>query len=254
MPVAENLLKERIKAFGFRTWSDDGNPADPKQVPDFAVLGEVQIKKLSAKLEASGVVVTKYTLVSWTVKCVDRATGEEIYFNTTLPKGIGSWAGEGDAMKAIGAKIADEFSRNFFLQYVSVTGRKVTLSVDGLPDAASEDALLRELIGLPAIITASVRGSSRPRIYDLQIAGSTAEGDLVATGVLKALNAKLGQSCFSLGRIAGDEVNVIFAKNCAEAPILSRFDTNPPAGLYGAPPPRQKELIKDPETLRRLTL
>ena len=92
-PVAENLLKERIKAFGFRTWSDDGDrAAEAKQGADFAVDGEVQIKKLSARLEASGVVVTKYTLVSWTVKCVDRATGEEIYFNTTLPKGVGSWA------------------------------------------------------------------------------------------------------------------------------------------------------------------
>jgi serine/threonine-protein kinase len=63
-PVAENLLKERIKAFGFRTWSEDGNPADPKQNADFAVLGEVQVKKLSASLEASGVVVAKYTLTS----------------------------------------------------------------------------------------------------------------------------------------------------------------------------------------------
>ncbi len=125
-PVAENLLKERIKAFGFRTWSDE-NSVDARQGADFAVQGEVQVKKLSARLEASGVVITKYTLVSWTVKCLDRATGEEIYFNTALPKGIGSWASEGDAMKAIGMKIADEFSRNFFLQHVTVTGRKVTL-------------------------------------------------------------------------------------------------------------------------------
>ena len=62
--------------------------------------------------------MTKYTLTSWTVKCVDRATGEEIYFNTTLPKGVGSWASEEEALKAIGAKIADEFSRDFFLQHV----------------------------------------------------------------------------------------------------------------------------------------
>ena len=104
-PVAENLLKERIKAFGFRTWSDEGDrAAEAKQGADFAVQGEVQVKKLSARLEASGVVVTKYTLVSWTVKCIDRATGEEIYFNTALPKGIGSWASEGEAMKAIGAR------------------------------------------------------------------------------------------------------------------------------------------------------
>ena len=38
-PVAENLLKERIKAFGFRTWSEDGNPADPKQNADFVGAG-----------------------------------------------------------------------------------------------------------------------------------------------------------------------------------------------------------------------
>ena len=68
--------------------------------------------------------------------------------------------------------------------------------------------------------------------------------------MLKALNAKLGQPCFSLGSIAGEEVNVIFAKSCSEASVLSRFETNPPAGLYGAPPPRQKALIKNPETLR----
>ncbi len=252
-PVAENLLKERIKQFGFRTWSEDGNPADPKTFADFAVLGEVQVKKLQARLEASGLVVTKYTLVSWTVKCIDRATGEEIYFNTTLPKGVGSWAGEGDAMSAIGAKIADEFSRNFFLQHVTVTGRKVALVVEGMPDAGSDDALLRELVGLPAVITATPR-PTRPRVYDLQLAGSGAEGDLVGAGVLKALNAKLGQPCFSLGQIAGEEVTAIFARNCSDPSILSRFETNPPAGLYGAPPPRQKALIKNPETLRQLSM
>ncbi|MDH5246208.1 MAG: serine/threonine protein kinase, partial [Betaproteobacteria bacterium] len=252
-PVAENLLKERIKAFGFRTWSDDSS-TDARQGADFAVQGEVQVKKLSARLEASGVVITKYTLVSWTVKCLDRATGEEIYFNTALPKGIGSWASEGDAMKAIGMKIADEFSRNFFLQHVTVTGRKVTLVVAGMPDAAGDDVLGRELIGLPAVLAMMPRAKGEPRVYDLQLAGSGSEGDLVASGVLKALNAKLGAACFGLGRIAGDEVNVAFDKSCGSPQILSRFETNPPAGLYGAPPGRQKALISDPETLRRLTI
>ncbi len=253
-PVAENLLKERIKAFGFRTWSDDDNrTAEAKQAPDFAVQGEVQVKKLSARLEASGVTVTKYTLASWTVKCIDRATGEEIYFNTALPKGIGSWASEGDAMKAIGAKIADEFSRNFFLQHVAVTSRKVTLIIEGMPDAV-DDALARELVGLPAVLAVAPRAKARPRVYDLQLAGSGPEGDLVAAGVLKALNAKFGQTCLALGRTAGDEVNVTFDKSCSDPSILARLETNPPAGLYGAPPGRQKALIKDPETLRRLTI
>jgi len=253
-PVAENLLKERIKAFGFRTWSDDDNRApEAKQAPDFAVLGEVQVKKLSARLEASGVTITKYTLTSWTVKCIDRATGEEIYFNTTLPKGIGSWAGEGDAMKAIGAKIADEFSRNFFLQHVAVSSRKVTLIIDGMPDAV-EGALAHELVGLPAVLAVAPRAKARPQVYDLQLAGNGPEGDLVAAGVLKALNAKFGQTCLALGRTAGDEVNVTFDKSCGDPAILARLETNPPAGLYGAPPGRQKALIKDPETLRRLTI
>src|SRR5439155_18423839 len=119
-----------------------------------AVHGEVQVKKLSARLEASGLTISKYALASWTVKCVDRETGEEIYFNTALPKGLGSWASEGEAMKAIGGKVADEFSRNFFLQHVPVSGRRITLIVEGMPENGSEDVLQRELIGLPAVITA----------------------------------------------------------------------------------------------------
>jgi hypothetical protein len=253
-PVAENLLKERIKSFGFRTWSDDAATGDPTQKgADFIVQGEAQIKKLSMKLAASGLVVTKYALTSWTVKCTDRATGEEVYYNTTLPTGVGSFASEGEALKAIGTKVADEFSRNFFLQHFPATGRRVTLTIEGMPASVPEDAIPRELIGLPAVITAA-RSTASPRAYDLELAGSGAEGDLVANGVLKRLNAKLGETCFSLGQIAGDKVSVTFDPRCADAAVLARLDSNPPAGLYGAPPGRQKAVIKDPETLRRLAI
>ncbi len=51
-PVAENILKERIKTFGFRTWAE-GAP-EGKAGADFAVRGEAKVKKLSARLEASG--------------------------------------------------------------------------------------------------------------------------------------------------------------------------------------------------------
>jgi serine/threonine-protein kinase len=121
-PVADNILKERIKSFGFRTWAEGG--ADGNQRADFAVRGEAKIKKMTVRLEASGLPVTKYTLTSWTVKCVDLATGEEIYFNTTLPKGVGSWGSEEEALKAIGAKIADEFSRDFFRSMVTLRARR----------------------------------------------------------------------------------------------------------------------------------
>jgi hypothetical protein len=251
-PVAENILKERIKSFGFRTWSE--GESGPDKGADALIQGEARIKKLSARLEASGLTVTKFALTSWTVKCIDRETGEEIYYNTTLPKGVGSWASEEEALKAIGKKIADEFSRDFFLQHVSVTGQRVTMNVQGMPDAASEDLLARELVGLPEVITAAPRPPANPRSYDLQLAGAGTAGDAVATGVLKPLNAKLGQECFTLGGIAGDQVTVLFDKRCADASVLSRLETNPPAGLYGAPPGRQKTVVKNPETLRKLMI
>ncbi len=123
-----------------------------------------------------------------------------------------------------------------------------------MPQSPGDDLLGRELIGLPAVITATPRSSSGPRVYDLELAGSGAEGDVVAAGVLKPLNAKLGQACFALGPIAGSEVTVVFDKRCGEAPVLGRLETNPPAGLYGAPASRQKAVIKDPEKLRQLTI
>ena len=187
------------------------------------------------------------------MKCVDRATGEEIYYNTALPKGLGSWASEEEALKAIGTKIADEFSREFFLQHANVTGRKVTLNVDGLPDVATEELLARELVGLPEVIAATARPPAKPRGYDLLVAGSGASGDVIANGVLKPLNAKLGQACFALGSISGDQVAVKFDPRCADPSVLSRLETNPPAGLYGAPPGRQKSVVKNPDTLRKLT-
>jgi len=251
-PVAENILKERIKSFGFRTWAEGGSDAD--KGADFAVIGEAKLKKLSVRLQASGLVVTKYTLTSWTVKCIDRETGEEIYYSTTLPKGIGSWASEEEALNAIGAEIADEFSRDFFLQHANVTSQKVTLYIDGMPDAHSEDLLASELVGLAKVIAVTPGPPAKPRAFDLQLAGPGAPGEVVADAVLKPLNAKLGQACFALGSVSADRVSVVFDKRCTDASVLNRLETNPPASLYGAPPGRKNTVIKNPELLRKLTI
>ena len=56
------------------------------------------MSRLSTRLEASGITVTKYAVATLSVKCIDRATGEEIYYNTALPKGTGSWATEEEAL------------------------------------------------------------------------------------------------------------------------------------------------------------
>jgi serine/threonine-protein kinase len=248
--VAENLVKERIRSFGFRTWSEPA--ADGAQSADFAVTGEAAIKRLSTRLEASGVVVTKFALTSWTVKCVDRATGEEIYFNTQMPKGMGSYATEEEALRAIGAKVADEFSRDFFLQHVASNGQAVALVVEGLPDAATAEQLGRELLGLPAVMSARPRATASGHAWDLRLSGSVPPADLVAAGVLAPINRKLGTSCLALGASAGEQVSVVVDPQCRDAGVLSRLESNPPAGLYGAPPTRQKSVIRNPQTLSKL--
>ena len=253
-PVAENMLKERIKSFGFRTWSEGSAADQGGKNADFLVQGEARVRRLSMRLPASGLTVSKYALTSWTVKCIDRETGEEIYYNTALPKVVGTWASEEEALQAIGNKIADEFSRDFFLQHVNLSGQKVTLNVDGMPSSAAEELLARELIGLPGVIAATPRPPAKPRSYDLQLGGEGTIGDLIAAAVLKPLNAKLGQECFSVRGIAGDQVSIAFDSRCTDAGVLSRLETNPPAGLYGAPPGRQRTVVKDPELLRKLTI
>jgi serine/threonine-protein kinase len=254
-PIAENLLKERIKSFGFRTWSDDGTATgDKAKTPDFNVIGEARIKKLSAKLAASGLTINKFTLSSWTVKAVDRETGEEIYFNNTLPKAVGSWASQEEALAAIGGKIADEFSRDFFLQHFKQTGQSVRLTFQGMPEAVSGETLAREVVSLPGVLGATPLTGSGGRAYDMVLSGSGAAPDVVAAGVLKPLNAKLGQACFQLGTSSGAEVAVTFDKACADPSVLGRLEANPPAQLYGAPPARLKSVVKNPDTLKKLMI
>lgn len=253
--VAENLLKERIKSFGFRIWTGDPQTAAAAgKGADFAVIGEAKLKKLSAKLAASGITIDKYLLTSWTVKCVDKQSGEEIYFNNKLPVAAGSWATAEQALAAIGGKIADEFSKDFFVQHFNASGKNVALKIDGLPDPGVEAAIAREIIGLQAVIGITRRAGA-PAVYDLQLSGGTGPlTDLVASAVLKPLNAKLGQPCFNLGATSGEQVSVTFEPACSDKAVRARLDTNPPASLYAAPPARQKSILRDPESIRKLTI
>jgi serine/threonine-protein kinase len=248
-PAGENILKERIQSFGFRTWTDQAEGPGARDA-DFIVSGEATMRRLSTRLAASGLVITKYAIGSWTVKCTDRATGEEIYYNTTLPKGLGSYASEEEALRAVGAKVADQFSRDFFLGHVPIRGRKISLVIEGLPDAESEALIARELIGLPAVIAATADAHAKPPVYALHMAAG-AGNDAIATDVVAPLNAKLGASCFALAGSAGDRVTLAFDGSCA-LDLRAKLESTPPAGLYGAPPERRKAVIKNPETLRKL--
>ena len=54
-PVAENLLKERIKSFGFRTWSEDGARADRSEGgPISPSWAKPRSKRLSMQLAGFG--------------------------------------------------------------------------------------------------------------------------------------------------------------------------------------------------------
>jgi serine/threonine-protein kinase len=250
-PAAENLLKERIRSFGFRTFSDD--PPGKGGRADFVVTADATVRTISTRLEASGITVTKYAVASMSVKAVDSASGEEIYFNTALPKGTGSYASEDEALAALGRRIADEFSRDLFLQHVEVRPRRIVLVVSQWPDAHA-DALGRELVALPGIIASRPRADGQARSFDLDVAAPGAASDVVAKDVIAPLNAKLGTSCLALGASAGDRVDVTFDRRCSEPAILARLETHPPAGLYQAPPARKSALVANPETLRKLSL
>jgi eukaryotic-like serine/threonine-protein kinase len=248
--IAENVLKERIKSFGFRTWSADSGDAKA----DFDVVGEARIKKLTARLQASGLTITKFTLTSWTVKCTDRASGEEIYFNNTLPKGVGSWASEELALSAIGGKLADEFSRDFFLQHFGMSGQKSVLRLSGTSDDRIPTLFGRELIGLSAVLWSAARPGATPGVFDTVLAGSGPPQDLVAEGILKPINIKLGRACFALGATTGDELSIVRDPGCEEAKLVQQLESGPPAGLYDAPPSRQRSVVTNPETLRKLSI
>ncbi|MDP2793214.1 MAG: serine/threonine-protein kinase [Sulfurisoma sp.] len=249
-PVAENLLKERIQSFGFRLWNDD-----TKNGADFAVSGEARFKKLSAKLEASGITVEKFVLSSWSVKCTDKKSGEEIYYNNQIPEKQ-SWATEELALRDVGRLIGEEFSKSFFLQHFDFTAQKVVLNFKGLPKPELVKSVLRELTGIRSVLAVASQSATpgETRFVAELSGGSTSLSELVSNGIAKPLNRKLGKTCFNVAGSSGTEVTLAFEASCNEAGILGRLDALPPAALFDAPQPRREAVTRNPETLRRLAI
>ncbi len=236
--LAENVIKERIKSFGFRVWSTDNEAKTQGKGADFHIVGEVKVKTLSVTLPASGLKMSKTVLNSWTVKAIDKSTGEEIYNNTTMPKGA-NWNTEDQALSDIGKLVGDEFSKNFFLSHFNFGSQKVALTINGLPAGSSTD-VLRELKSMRGVLDAH---ETAPGKYALELPDG-APGDLIDDGVLKPLNAKLGQACFTSAGAAGSDVTVTFNAACAADPVRGKLETVAPAGLLAAPAARTKAVGK----------
>ncbi|MDB5872581.1 MAG: hypothetical protein JWQ07_2023 [Ramlibacter sp.] len=230
--LAENVVKDRIKSFGFRVWSGEGdNPAAANAQPaDFAIRGEVKVKQLSTKLAASGLTITKTALTSWTLKAIDVATGEEVYLSTRLPTGQ-SWGSEDQALADIGKLVGDEFSRTFFLQHFSFRTQKTNLVFTGLPETGTP-SMLRELRGMRPVLDAQLL--PQPGRFQLQLPEGSAP-DIVQDAIVRPLNAKLGMDCFALAGAAGAEVTISYAAACATPQMRAKLEAGPPAGWKFAP-------------------
>ncbi len=240
--IAENVLKDRIRSFGFKVWSNEGEAtiAANAKPADFQVVGEVKVKMLSMQLPTSGLTVSKTALTSWTLKAVDKSTGEEIYLNTVTPNGK-SWNTEDLALVEIGKLVGDEFSKNFFLQHFNFGSQRIQFNVSGLPDAQSARSLLRELRGFRQVLDAQLIADTGK--YQLLLADGSASS-VMQDVIFKALNTKLGQSCFALSDVTATDMNASFSPPCAVAAVRGKLETVVPAGLIDAPELRGKSLLK----------
>ena len=130
------------------------------------------------------------------------------------------------------------------------------LKLQGLPNKDTAQLLMRELNGLRGVLAASLSSSSASEaVFDLELSGGLANpAELVQAGILKPLNHKLGKQCFNLGTGGGGEMVVTLEAGCKEAAVLSRLDSLPPAALIEAPQSRREAVVKNPETLKKISI
>ena len=273
--VAENILKQHIKKFGYRVWSEENthklkmemmerstmdNMSDVTlsvsqlKAADFSIYGVAKFKPVTVTLRASGISITKYVLTSWTVKCIDNHSGEEIYFNNNAPRKK-SWADEDAALVDIGKLIGGEFSKDFFEQHLLAPTRIFQLQVVGLPDYDIAKIFKKELIGLRPVLNVDLRNfdSNGFSLYEIDFAGSRDNfQDLINGTVVSPLNKKLGDRMFKLDSAQGDVVRVSFRSSDSVDELLKKFNGMPPASLANASPSRLKGLVHNEEIMQKI--
>ena len=273
--LAENVLKERIKDFGYRVWSEDISSQLKMQLAersylenqidatlsvthsrnaDFTILGQATVKNIERTLETSGLTLSKYVLTSWTVTCIDNHTGEEVYLNTTIPR-TQSWANKSAAIHAIGRLVGQEFSREFFQTHLSRNTRLYQLKILGLPDYSTALLVKKEFVGLREILNVRLRNFDASGLseFEVEFAGGQEHfNNFLHSAIVKPLNQKLHEKCFSLQSAHGQSATIAFSTSEAGSNLQDRLESSPPAYLAQASPERLKDIIHDRETLEKV--
>lgn len=274
-PIAENILMEHLRSFGYRVNSEEVSEklkletierssinnqtdvtisASHKKNSDFSITGEAKFKSNSVTLQASGITITKYVLTSWTVKCTNNHTGENIYVNNKIPRKQ-SWADEDAALADIGKLIGNEFSQDFFEDHLMAPSKIFNLELLGLPDYDVAKIVKKELIGLRPVLNVDLRdfNSDGLSLYEIEFAGSRGDFQgLINDTLVYPLNRKLGERYFKLDSAQGGIVRVSFRSDEDIESLLQKFNGMPPASLANAAPDRLKGLIHNEETMKKV--
>lgn len=273
--VAENVFKKQMSGFGYRVWSEEVAQDIGKQMAqrseakgdaklsafyatntasDFRVVGSVKFQPVFITMKASGIKMKKYSLNSWTVKCYNTRTGEELYFNNKIPESK-SWASEDQALGDVGRMISDEFSADFFEQHLASPHAAYQLTVEGLPSWDTGDLLKNELVGLRSILDVNFRSFNLDGIalYEIQFGGDRGDfSQVINRDVIKPLNQKLGERCFRLAAVQGTTVRLLFKSKKSEDDIISDFEKAPPSSLTGTSLERIAELSQSKEVVQSI--
>lgn len=273
--VAENILKEQISRFGYRVWSEDVSKEidvanaeksliegqsdmaayySHRRNTDFVIRGEVKFKPISIKLKASDIELHKFQITSWTVKCIDNRSGEEIYFNNKIPTRM-SWNTEDAAVAAVGGLIGKEFTKSFFDSQMMQDSRLYQLEVQGLPSYNTGVLFKKELIGLRPILNVDFRSfeSSTGAVFEVEFSGNELKfPELLNTAVLGSLNAKFKKNVFHLDSVQGEIVKILYKGNRNEEKVLEKFESGPPITFATASPERLANIALTKTSLKKV--
>jgi len=178
------------------------------------------------------------------VKCLDSATGEEIYFNNTIPARR-SWNTEDEALAAIGKLIGEEFSREFFEQQLLQKTSLYQLEVQGLPDYDVAVLFKKELIGLRPVLNVNLRSfdNTAGALYEVEFSANDLDfSEILNNAIYTPLNKKFDHKVFSLSSVKNLLIKVYFKSNDRPAKVVAQFEEKPPSSLVTATPVRLNQI------------